>query len=481
MSRSIHHVAIVGGGITGLSVAYYLQREIEAKRLPFQFTLIEADSRLGGKIDTLRRDGYVIEKGPDSFLERKRHATQLAIDLGLEHELVNNETGQAYIYHERDLHPIPAGSVMGMPTELQPFLETLLLSTEGKARALEDLLLPVEPVAEDLSVGDFFRRRFGDEMVDRVIEPLISGVYGNPIDHLSLLATFPQYHRLLMEHGSLIKAMRYTRPKAPSKRGKGMFQTVRSGLATIVERIEASLPAVKVRKNAEITRFVKTENGYQLTLKDGAVLDAHSVVFTTPHQVTRKVLRPYLDLKPIDLAEPTSVATVSLAFPRERVQVSVKGTGFIVPRQADLRITACTWLHQKWPHTTPAGKALLRCFVGRPQADGIVHRTDEEIAEMVLEDLRNIRAMDIKGEPEFVFIHRFKESRPPYEVGHQQWVEQITHQVRSALPRVYLAGSFYKGVGLPDCIQQGKEVVGQIVSGVAASPNNDSQSFVPFC
>ncbi|MGX9708206.1 protoporphyrinogen oxidase [Laceyella tengchongensis] len=478
MSRPKNHVAIVGGGITGLTVAYYLHREIEAKRLPMQFTLIESSSRLGGKIDTLRRDGYVIEKGPDSFLERKRHATQLAMDLGLEGELVNNETGQAFIYHERELHPIPEGSVMGMPTKIEPFLQSGLLSVPGKARALEDLLLPPEEMAGDLSVGDFFRRRFGDEMVDRVIEPLISGVYGNPIDHLSLLATFPQYHRLLMEHGSLIKAMRNTRPPRTSKRKKGMFQTLRSGLGTLVERIEASLPAACVRKNTEIIHFTKLEEGYRLALSDGGTIEASHVVFTTPHPVTRRLLRPYLDLPPIDMSEPTSVATVALAFPKEQVRVSVQGTGFIVPRQADLSITACTWLHQKWPHTTPEGKALLRCFVGRPQTDEIVHRSDEEIIQTVLADLRRIRAMDISGEPEFTFVHRFTASRPPYEVGHPYWVERTMGQVREALPNVLLSGSFYRGVGLPDCIQQGKEVVAELVDGIVASEATDCQTFI---
>lgn len=479
MSCSIHHVAIVGGGITGLSVAYYLQREIVQKQLPFRFTLIEASSRLGGKIDTLRRDGYVIEKGPDSFLERKEDATQLVKDLGLEHELVNNEVGQAYIYHQRALHPIPAGSVMGVPTEFHPFLETALLSTAGKARALEDLLLPVEPLTEDVSVGTFFRRRFGDEMVDRVIEPLISGVYGNPIDHLSLMATFPQYQSLLSKQGSLIKALSRTRPKAPSKRNRGAFQTVRSGLKTIVEQIEAALPRKAVCKNTEIVRFTQTDSGYRLTLHDGSAIDAHTVVFTSPHPVTRKLLQPYLDLKPIDQSEPTSVATVSLAFPQEHVNISVKGTGFIVPQLADLKITACTWLHQKWPHTTPEGKALLRCFVGRPQTDQVVDASDSEIVESVLQDLRTIKSMDIKGEPEFFFIQRFRQSRPPYEVGHPQWVEQTMHQVADRLPHVFLAGSFYNGVGLPDCIRQGKEVVARIVEGVQAS-SSIGQSFVPF-
>lgn len=456
-----YHIAIIGGGITGLTIAYYLQQAIERDHLPIRYTLVESSHRWGGQIDTVRRDGFVIERGPDSFLERKKYATQLCHDLGLADQLVHNQVGQSYIYHDQQLRPIPKGSVMGIPTNFEAFLETELLTTKGKARVLEELMLKPKRKKEDQSVGEFFRDRFGEEMVERILEPLVAGVYGSSIDDLSLEATYPEYQKLLLRHGSLIRAFRKTNRQLLGS--KGIFQTLRNGLLTMVEQIVEKLPSKALMTNQELKKLVKTADGYGLIFHNGQRMVAQSIILTTPYRVTRKILQPYIDVMPLERSEPTSAATIALAYAKKDITIPYEGTGFIVPKGSSLNLTACTWVQKKWPHTTPKGKALLRCFVGRPSDDRIVDASDEEITKVVLQDLQRINGIQIKNDPEFVVIHRMKKVRPLYGVGHIQWVRRLFDQLETRLPRVYLAGSSYQGIGLPDCIRQGREVVDKMI------------------
>jgi oxygen-dependent protoporphyrinogen oxidase len=458
MSEKRFHVSIVGGGITGLSAAFYLQKLSREQALPVDFTLIEASERLGGKIQTWRHEGFVIELGPDSFLERKASAVQLVADVGLKEELVRNNTGQAYIFHNNRLLPIPEGAVMGIPTRLMPFVHTQLISPLGKLRAAADLVLPGAAHRQDESVGHFFRRRLGDEVIENLIEPLLSGVYAGDIDKLSLLSTFPQFAQMEEKYRSLILAMKSTRPDSSrQEKPKGLFLTLRRGLESLVERIECLLPASAVVKNASVTRLHKREGGYTLMLSSGQTVETDAVILAVPHAVTQEIVGAYADVPPLPDAKPTTVATVAMAYPVEEVRLDLEGTGFVVPRKADTTITACTWTHRKWPHTTPEGKALLRCYIGKAGDEGIVHRSDEEILRTVLNDLQRI--IRVGDNPDFFRITRWHQAMPQYIVGHQQWLKETTEKVNSTLPGVWLAGASYAGVGLPDCIDQGKKAV----------------------
>jgi len=465
MSENRFRVSIIGGGITGLTAAFYLQKEIQEKALPIEFQLIESSDRLGGKIETYYRDGFVIERGPDSFLERKASAAQLATDVGLRGELVHNNAGQAYILQNDRLLPIPEGAVMGIPTRLAPFAFTSLISPAGKLRAAADLVLPRTSSEEDESVGHFFRRRLGDEVIENLIEPLLSGVYAGNIDNLSLMSTFPQFAQLEKKYRSLILAMKNTRqePKVPGK-PQGIFLTLKSGLQSLVERIERLLPKQSIIKGASLQRVEKTTDGYLLHLSNGQVIDTHAVIMTLPHRITQKILSSVIDVGTISHTVPTSVATVALAFANKAVQLKQEGTGFVVPRRMDYTITACTWTHKKWPHTTPEGKALLRCYVGRAGNDAIVDQSDEEMIRIVLKDLKRIIA--ISDDPEFFCITRLKNSMPQYEVGHRQRLNQVLERMETHFPGVFLAGASYAGIGLPDCMDQGKKAVADVIAHV---------------
>ena len=465
MSHYKKRVAIVGGGITGLAAAFYLQKEMKEKNLPIEITLIESSNRLGGKIQTFCRDGFTIERGPDSFLERKQSASKLIREVGLGDKLINNATGTSYILLKGKLHPIPEGAVMGIPTKLSPFITTGLFSPFGKARAAADLVLPSGKVEGDQSLGSFFRRRLGDEVVDNLIEPLLSGIYAGDIDRLSLRATFPQFQQVEKKYRSLILGLGKTMPKPKNNNGdrlpkKGMFQTVSTGLESLVDAIEAKLDCVTILKAVKVMS-VTGVGPYTLHLSNGEISEFDSLIVTTPHHSIGQMFSG-LDWKPsISEMTSTSVATVAMAFDEDDMKENINGTGFVVSRKSDYTITACTWTHKKWPHSTPKGKVLLRAYVGRVGDEAIVDQSDDEIKRVVLDDLNKIMCINV--EPDFTLVSRWKNAMPQYNVGHKERIGEWKKLLSKEFPGVLLAGSSFEGLGIPDCIDQGVAAVGEVV------------------
>ncbi|WP_210364651.1 protoporphyrinogen oxidase [Bacillus sp. REN3] len=462
----LKRIVIAGGGITGLTAAYYLQKLARDKKLQLDVKLVEASHRLGGKMQTYVKDGFVIERGPDSFLERKESAGRLVREVGLGDRLVNNSTGKSYILVKDRLHPMPGGSVMGIPTEIAPFITTGLFSWPGKFRAAADFFLPPSKEQGDQSLGEFFRRRLGDEVVENLIEPLLSGIYAGDIDNLSLLSTFPQFYQVEQKYGSLIRGMKKIMP-APQKasgseKKKGIFLTVSSGLQSFVDAIEAKLETGSVIKGVRVDKVIKETEGYRLRLSNGQMLIADSMVVSAPHEAAMHMFSDHDHLFEQFRDMPsTSVATVAMAFPESAVKEDIDGTGFVVSRNSDYTITACTWTHKKWPHTTPEGKVLLRCYVGRPGDEAVVELPDDEIVNIVLEDLR--KTMDIQAQPDFAVVSRWKESMPQYTIGHKQRVEKLKAGLSNELPGIFVAGSSYEGIGMPDCIDQGEAAVEKVL------------------
>ncbi len=466
MSDNRKKAVIIGGGISGLSAAYYLQKEIKEKGLPIDTMLIEASPRLGGKVQTFTKDGFTVEQGPDSFLARKKSMARLVEEVGMEDRLVNNATGKSYVLVDGKLHSMPEGSFMGIPTKILPFAFSGMFSWPGKFRAAGDFVLPRSKPAEDQSLGHFFRRRLGDDVVENLIEPLLSGIYASDLDKLSLMSTFPNFYNLEQKYRSLVLGIKKTMPApktgraAPKK--KGMFLTVNTGLESFIRAVEEKLEEGTVLKNTKVNRIIKTDDGYELKLDSKETVTADGIIIAAPHQAVHGMMPEYDFFKPFEEMPATSVATVAMAFPASAVKQDIDGTGFVVSRNSDFRITACTWTHKKWPHTTPEGKVLLRCYVGRPSDESIVDESDEEITKIVLADLNKI--MDITDEPEFSIVTRWKDAMPQYTVGHKARFESIKKDMDQDLPGIYLAGGSYEGVGLPDCIDQGEEAVEKIIS-----------------
>lgn len=467
MSEERKRVVILGGGITGLATAFYLQKEAREKQLPIEVTLIEATHRLGGKIQTVVRDGFVIERGPDSFIARKQSASRLAKEVGMGDSLVSNTAGKSYVLAKERLHPMPGGSIMGIPTEIGPFITTGLFSLTGKMRAAADFVLPRSNAVQDQSLGHFFRRRLGDEVVENLIEPLLSGIYAGDIDQMSLMSTFPQFYEVEQKYRSLVLGMKKATPapkKSPASKGskKGMFLTTKGGLQSFVDAIVDKLDQNSIMKGYRVEYVRKAENGYHIRLNSGETIQADTVVSTVSHQVLPAIFPDFEFFEVFEDVPSTSVANVALAFPKEAIAKDIDGTGFVVSRNSDYSITACTWGHKKWPHSCPEDKVLLRCFVGRAGDETVVDLSDDEIIKIVLEDMN--KTMNITMEPEFAVISRWKNAMPQYTVGHKERLAKVLDQVDKELPGVFIAGSSFEGLGIPDCIDQGEAAVAKVLT-----------------
>lgn len=355
---------------------------------------------------------------------------------------------------------------MGIPTEIGPFITTGLFSIPGKLRAAADLILPKSESGKDQSLGQFFRRRLGDEVVENLIEPLLSGIYSGDLDQLSLMATYPQFYEVEQKYRSLILGMKKAgsrQPKTPepADKSKGAFLTFKTGLQSFAEAIEAKLEPDSILKGHRVSKIYKLNDQYEVFLNNGETIMADCVIAATSHKITQLIFKQYSFFDPFKNVPSTSVATVALAFPKEAIKKDINGTGFVVSRNSDYTITACTWTHKKWKHSTPEGKVLLRCYVGRAGDETVVDLSDDQIIKIVLDDLS--KTMDISMEPDFAVISRWNNAMPQYIVGHKQRLETIRKHVAEELPGVFLAGSSYEGIGIPDCINQGEAAVQHVL------------------
>ena len=450
-------IVVIGGGITGLAAAYALRRR--AADAPPAVTLVEAAPRWGGKIHTLHTEGFVIEAGPDAFLVQKPWALALCRELGLESRLigVRPEHRRFYLVRNGRLVPVPEGLFLVVPTRLRPLVTSPLFSWKGKVRMGLEVFVPPRRQVDDESVGQFVRRRLGSEALERLAGPLLGGIHAADPDRLSLLATFPRLAELERCHGSLIRGVLARRRTASSGRGQGggsPFMTLKGGLGELVEALVgvlrkqgcALLPGCRVRA-------VRREAGrYAVVLEDGRLLMADAVIATTPPRATAELVA---GLAP-DLAallqrfEATSSAVISLAFREDELPDLPAGSGFLVPRGEGLSLTGCTWSSNKFEGRAPPGHVLWRAFVGGEGREADAHRPDEHLVEAVCRELAAL--LGVRAEPRLALVHRWLDARPLYHVGH---LERVARVEAACPPGFFVAGSAYRGAGLPDCIRSG--------------------------
>ena len=462
-------VAVVGGGITGLTAAYTLA---QARRsgAPVEEFLIEAGQNLGGVIHTERVEGFVVEAGPDSFLTDKPEARLLCEELGLGGELIgsNDAVRQTYILHRGRLVPLPDGLMFFVPGRLWSAMRSPLLSTASKvAIAREIFRRPSgrnDCVCEDESVAGFVQRHFGADLLENIVQPLLAGVYGADPEELSARAVLSRFLILEREHGSVIRG---ALKEYKQRRGKKpIFTTLRAGLAALVDALTLNLsldsaePRIHLGQGvAEIAvRGARRSGGsssraYALHCKSGTTYEADAVILALPAFDCASLLKPlHADLaKRLEEIPCSAAVTVALGF---KIAPDLPpGFGFLVPRKEAGRLLACTFVHSKFSFRVPAQGALLRCFLGGARNSEIVRWNDEDIIAAVMGELR--ASLGLSQRPEFHRIFRWPRALPQYSVGHDERVQAIREEVKS-FPGLFLAGNAYSGLGIPDCIRSGR-------------------------
>lgn len=462
-------LVIVGGGIAGLSAAYYASITNRYS----QITILESDSHWGGKIITDRVDfdggQFIIEGGPDTFLATKPWGVALCKELGLGDRLhgTNPDRRNTYVLHRNRLQPLPDGLAMMIPTNVGSILKSRLVSWLGKARMGLDFMLPPHSQNGDESLGSFVSRRLGREAYENLIEPLMSGIYAGDGDQLSLASTFPYLRDLELKYGSLARGALEMRKKMPATPGsRSAFLTPTTGLAEMVEKLVESLKSkVDMQLNTPVTRISNIEYSntrYSLELGDGTTLDADSVILATPAPVSGKLLEaldPAL-ASVLGSISYVSTATVSLAYRLGDVPRDLDGYGYVIPRREGRRALACTWTSTKFPHRAPEGYALLRIFVGRAGQDADMPRDEAALIELGREELK--LTLGITAEPLISRVFVWENAMPQYNLGHPDKLAQIESALAKH-PGLALAGNGYRGIGIPDCINSGKVAVEKII------------------
>ncbi|MEP7199756.1 MAG: protoporphyrinogen oxidase [Chloroflexota bacterium] len=455
MNSQRKRVAIIGGGITGLAAAYRLQAESRRQHMPLDIALLERDARLGGKIFTLHDDHCVIEGGPDSFLAAKPQAIQLCEELGIADRLLGTNDAQkrTYIYSRGRLHDLPEGLSGLVPSRLSPMMQSSLISPLAKARLLLEFVLPAKRANGDESVAHFIARRLGHETFERLIEPLMGGIYAGDASRLSRDATFPQLRQLELSHGSLLRGV-MKRPPANTHQHWTGFVSLRGGMQDLVSALQQRL-RIDLQCGRHVHAVERASHALVIQTDTGPLV-ADAVVITTPAYVTAELLQEFdATLADAHRAIPhVSTATVSLVFQRAALMRPLLGFGFVIPSVERRRILACTWSSNKFPYRAPDELVLLRCFIGRAGQEQWLERDDHALIQIARDELKDI--LQIEAEPLFTRIFRWPRGMPQYNLGHLERVAQIEAGLKKH-PGLFLAGAAYRGVGIPDCIRSAND------------------------
>ncbi|HKB11320.1 MAG TPA: protoporphyrinogen oxidase [Vicinamibacterales bacterium] len=500
-------VAIIGGGIAGLATAYELSRRGRS------FVVLERTPRPGGVIHSEQVGGFTIDGGPDSLLIQKPQAIELCEELGLGGRLVTTKPPRiAYIQRGGRLYPLPAASVLGIPTRIGPFIRTGLFTWPGKLRMGAELFIGRRDDDGDESIGSFMRRHFGREAVTYLAEPLLAGIHAGDVDRLSIKALFPRLVEAERNYGSLLRAFRSgsndqprTRnqeprtqnpeprtqnheprtqnqeprtnnreprtenqePRTPNAERRtpnpdGAFKSLPGGLGELISALVAALGDGNVRTSAAATAITGT-GPFTVRTEDGQAIEAAAVVVATPAYVTGRLLRERdVSLASLCAEIPyASAATVALAFRRGAIAHPLNGSGFVVPKVENTGLLAGSWLSSKWPHRAPdSDHVLLRTFVGGARDPKALDRSD---AELVALSVRALHALiGISGDPLFTRVYRFDRGNAQHEVGHLQRIAAIDRAL-ARHPGLFLTGSGFRGVGIPDCVADARATARQVV------------------
>ncbi len=477
-------LVIIGGGIAGLAAAFRIQEEITAKGIPIECALLEGSGRFGGKIQTERFDDFVVEGGPDSFISQKPAAIQFCKRLGLEDRLMgtNPEQTKTFVYTGRKMRTLPDGLSLLVPTRFMPFATTGLFSLTGKIRMGLDLFLPKKADDADESLASFVRRRLGEEALQKMAEPMLAGIYASDPERMSLKSTFPMFFHTEQKYRSLILGMLARKRQAASHSSSNgnpytLFMTLKTGLAEMVEAVVDRSPDIQFQTGVKVRGVQRGLGGnpWKVVLEGGQERIADAVILAPPAHVTARLIQDLAPKASEQLSAITYVSTaaVTLAYRKEGFSHPLDGFGFLVPRAENRNIMACTWTSTKFPQRAPNGYVLLRCYIGGALQEELAERDSETLSLMVREDLKAI--MGIDREPVFTRVFTNRKANVQYHVGHAERIVEIEKELER-FPGIYLAGSAYKGIGIPDCIANGTVAAVSALNQLMEPGENPSDS-----
>jgi oxygen-dependent protoporphyrinogen oxidase len=474
-------VVIVGGGITGLATAHAIERARGQASgqgsAPMSIRLVEASPRLGGNIQTITYNGFTIDAGPDSWVANKPHAARLARAVGLGSEIIGTrpESRKVHIVWQRRLHPMPAGLVLGIPTEIAPFLKTDLLTLDAKLRAALEPLIPRKDLSGDAdeTIASFVSRRLGDQICARLVGPLFGGIFAGDPDELSVRACAPQLAHAEQAQGSLILHMRSLRAqrkeqaaRASAAEGESsMFQSLTRGMGDLIVNVVHKLRTTEILTGTSVRSIARLEpdnpEGRWAVETDSGTLLADDVVVTAAAYAAARMLRGVdCELEEVlTTVRYVSSATVFLAFRSTDVDFPPDSSGFLVPHAEQLPILAGTFVSNKWPHRAPLEQVLTRVFFGGSHAEHLLERSDNELVQIAREELERLLGMTCA--PTLTRVFRFHRASPQPAVGHLARMAKLQKRLAS-LPGLHIGGNGYVGTGISDSIKQGEEIAARI-------------------
>lgn len=463
-------VIILGGGISGLSSAFYLK-----KRLPScEIQLWEKQNRIGGVLETIHLDGFQIERSADNFISDVPWGIELCRELGLIDQLAQTDSRyrRTCVVRHQKLYTLPDGFMMMAPTKLWPFAFSPLLSPFGKMRAALELFLPRKHF-DDETMAHFVKRRLGTETFNRIVEPMVSGIYAGDADRLSVQATLPRFPKMEQDYRSLILAMRkrqkigrqIVRDEQSGAR-YSFFVTLKKGLSHLIETLGRHLPPESIhlnRKVCSIEKSSKKEDQWLITDQNGYIERADAIISALPSQQLATLINnsaPKIG-KLLGQVEHTGTAVITVGYKNEQIGVNICEMGFVVPKIEKSPIIAGSFSSHKYPHRAPPGTTLLRFFAGGARVPELVFLPDDQLLSLVLKEAEKL--LKIKGEPLVVDVAKWANTMPQYYIGHLDMLHQLEQELK-IFPTLAIAGNSTRGVGIPACIKSGIDAVDRIAA-----------------
>jgi oxygen-dependent protoporphyrinogen oxidase len=461
-------IAVIGGGISGLALAYRLQILSAQKNIPIEIHLFEKKSTLGGTIQTELRDGFVLEKGPDGFIQQKTTVRELAKELGIEDQLIGTQSQnrRSMILQGNNLVEVPDGFYLMSPAKIFPFLRSPLLSWKGKIRTLCEIFIPRKKDSKEESLADFVRRRFGHENLDKISQAMLGGIYTADPEQLSMQAALPRFSDMEQKYGSVMKGILATMASQGNVSGArySLFGSFKNGMSTLVNTIASKIPNHNIHLNSTIEGigFNTSKNMWEVKTVDSEMLFDNVCFAIAPHQIS-KILLPLTSKQKevLDSIPFASSAVFHFGFKSSQIPNKPKAVGFIVPNREHKHFIACSFVSDKYENRAPQDHILVRVFAGGALQEDQLNIPVQELRNKILNELKII--LDIQGEPMIEDYAIWPKSMPQYTMGHIQRVDEI-RKILHSQSNIHFMGNAYTGVGIPDLIEQANSLATKIIN-----------------